>query len=77
MYILKCLNTIQNFYVHGPVHRESMSLIVQQDAIIYSFIIFMQTALYVSDDTLIHHQEHIQTLITKSSTDRTVFATVR
>ena len=36
---------------------------------------FLQTALHVSDDTLIHHQEHIQTLIT-SGTARTVFATV-
>jgi len=47
------------FYVHGSVHRESMSIIVQQDATIHSFIIFLQTALHVSDDTLIHHQEHI------------------
>ena len=29
-------------YVHGSVHRESMSIIVvQQDATLYSFIIFM------------------------------------
>ena len=53
-----------------------MSIIVQPDATIDSFIIFMQTALHVSDDTLIHHQEHIQTVIT-SGTGRTVFATVR
>ena len=59
------------------MHRESMSIIVQQDATIYSFIIFLQTALHVSDDTLIHHQEHTQTLITASDTGRTVFATVR
>ena len=67
------------FYVHGSVHRESMSIIVQQDATIYSFffIIFLQTALHVSDVTLIHHQEHIQSVITTSSTGRTVFATVR
>ena len=36
----------------------------------------MQTALHVSDDTLIHHQEHTQTVIT-SGTGQTVFATVR
>jgi len=42
---------------------------------IYSFIIFLQTALHVSDDTLICHQEHTQTVIT-SGTGRTVFATV-
>ena len=32
---------------------------------------FLQTALHVSDDTLIHHQEHTQTVITTSGTDRT------
>ena len=37
---------------------------------------FLQTALHVSDDNLIYHQEHIQTLITTSGTGRTVFATV-
>ena len=55
-----------------------MSIIVQQDATIYSFIIFLQTAVNVSDDTLNHHQEqHTQTVITTSGTGRTVFATVR
>ena len=48
------------FYVHGSVHRESVSIIVQRDATIYSFIIFLQTSLHVSDDTLTHHQEHTQ-----------------
>ena len=38
---------------------------------------YLQTALHVSGDTLIYHQEHIQTLITTSGTGRTVFATVR
>ena len=65
------------FYIHGPVHRESMSIIVQQGAIIYSFIIFLQTVLRVSCDTLIHHREHTQTVITTFGTGRTVFATVR
>ena len=55
----------------------SVSIFAQQDVTIYSFIIFLQTALHVSDDTLIHHQEHIQTVITTSGTGRTVFATVR
>jgi len=27
----------EEFYVHGPVHRESVSIIVQQDVIIHSF----------------------------------------
>ena len=77
-----CMNcTLQRFrsfffYVYGSVHRESVSIIVQQDATIYSFIIFLHTALHVSDDTLIHHQEHVQTVITTSGTGRTVFATV-
>jgi len=62
------------FYVHGSVHRETMSITVQRHATIYSFIIFLQTALHVSDDTLIYHQEHTQTLITTSGTGRTVFA---
>jgi hypothetical protein len=53
-----------------------MSIIVQRDATVYSFIIFLQTDLHVSDDILIHYQEHIQTVIT-SATVRTVFATVR
>ena len=47
-----------------------------KDATIYSFIIFLQRYLHISDDTLIHHQEHNQTIIT-SGTGRTVFATVR
>jgi len=64
------------FNVHGPVHRESMSIIVQ-DATIYSFILFLQTALHVSDDILNYHQEHTQTLITTSGIGRTVFATFR
>ena len=37
---------------------------------------FLQTAVHVSYDTIIHHQEHIQTVITKSGIGRTVFATV-
>jgi len=56
--------------------RYWMSIIVQQDEIIYSFLIFLQTALHVSEDTLIHHQEHTQTIIT-SGTVWTVFAAVR
>ena len=54
-----------------------MSIIVQQDETIYSFIIFLQTALHVSGDNFTHHQEHIQTVITTSGTGRTVLATFR
>ena len=48
-----------------------MSILVQQDATIYIFIIFLQTALQVSVNILIHHQEHTQTVITTSGTGRT------
>ena len=55
-----------------------MSIIVQrEDATIYNFIIFLQTALHISNDTVIYHQEHTQNVITTSGTGRTVFATVR
>jgi hypothetical protein len=37
---------------------------------------FLQTALHVSDDALIHHQDHTQNVIT-SGTGRTVLRTVR
>ena len=47
-------------YVHGSVHLESVSIIVQRDATVCTFIIFLQTTLHVSDDTLILHQEHTQ-----------------
>ena len=33
-------DTIKRFYVHGSVHRGSMSIIVQRDTTIYRFIIF-------------------------------------
>jgi len=49
-------NRHSGFYVHGSVHRESMSIIVQQDATKYSFIIFLQTALHVSGNNFTHHQ---------------------
>jgi len=37
------------------------------------FIVLLQTAtlVHVSDDTLIHHHEHTQTVITTSGTGRT------
>ena len=47
-----------------------LSIIVQQDATSYSFVIFLQTALHVLGYTLIHHQEHTQTVITTSGTGR-------
>jgi len=32
--------SVHFFYVHGSVHRESMSIIVQQDATIYTLLYF-------------------------------------
>ena len=45
---------------------------------VYALLLyFLQTTLYVLDDTFIHHQERIKTVITTSGTGRTVFATDR
>ena len=33
-------NETNKFYVHGSVHRESVSIIVQQDTTIYSLLYF-------------------------------------
>ena len=74
-FVLVCFQIKIN-YPQKEVHP-IMSIIVQRDATIYSFIIFLQTALHVSDDTFTHHQEHTQTVITTCGTGRTVFATVR
>jgi hypothetical protein len=59
------------FFVHGSVHRESVSIIVQQDATLYSFY-SLQTALRVSGNTFTHHQERELTVFTASGTDRNV-----
>ena len=53
------LNTYMVFYVHGSVHRESMSIIVQQDATIYSLLYSCKTYLHISGGTSTHHQEHM------------------
>ena len=66
----------ENWRIKMKMHIK-MSIIIKRDATIYSFIIFLQTALHISDDTLIHHQEHPQAVITTSGTGRNVFATVR
>jgi hypothetical protein len=61
------------FYVQGSVHRESMPITVQQMPLYTVLLYFLQTALHVSDDTLFHHQEHIQIVITTTGTGRTVY----
>ena len=47
---------VTNWFFYLLTYRRPslMSIIVQQDANIYSFIIFLQTALHVSGDNLIH-----------------------
>ena len=51
-------------YFKKPIINH-VSIIVQQDATIYSFILFfLHRALHFSDDTLIHHQEHTPAVIT-------------
>jgi hypothetical protein len=48
------------FYVHESLHRESVSIIVQQDATIYSLLYFCKLlAPHVSGGNSTHHQEHI------------------
>jgi hypothetical protein len=51
------LFSLFEYYVYGSVHRESMSIIVQQGSTI--FIIFLESALHVSGNNSTHHQEHI------------------
>jgi len=45
------------FYVHGTVHRNFVSINVQQDTTIHS-LFYLQTALHVSGGFSTHHQEH-------------------
>ena len=45
-----------------------MSIIVQQVVTIYSFILFLQTALHVSGDTLTHRQEYTSERSSDTST---------
>jgi len=53
----------------NQISRFAMSIIVQRDATIYSYI--LQTTVHVSDDTLNHHQGHTQSVITTYGTGRT------
>jgi hypothetical protein len=45
---------MEAFYIHGYVHRGSVSITVQQDATFYTFY-SLQTALHVSADNFTHH----------------------
>ena len=65
------------FYVHGSIHRESVSITVQQDATIRGFIIFS-----ADNSTCFGCYPHPSSgahsnVITSSGTGRSVFATVR
>jgi hypothetical protein len=53
---ITAINKNEIFYVHGSVHHESISVIVKQDATLYSFY-SLQIAVHDSGDTFTHHQE--------------------
>jgi hypothetical protein len=44
-------------YVHGSVHREPMSINIQQDATLYSFYT-QKIALHILGDIFTHYQDH-------------------
>jgi hypothetical protein len=44
------------FNVHGSVHRNNILIYIQQDATLHS-LFYLETAVYVSDGTITHHQE--------------------
>jgi len=45
------------FYIHGTVHRNSMSVNVQQDATVHR-LFYQKTALHVSGGFSTNHLEH-------------------
>jgi len=49
----------EDIHQQGDQPGTAVSIIVQQDATIYGFIIFLQTVLHISGDTFTHHQEHM------------------
>jgi len=54
------LNSSSVLNVHGSVHRNNILLYKsQQDATLHS-LFYLETALYFSDGTTTHHQEHKQ-----------------
>jgi hypothetical protein len=47
------------FNVHGSVHRNSILIYIEQDAMLHS-LFYLETALHVSDSTTTHHHESKQ-----------------
>ena len=50
---------MQQFNVHGSVHRKNMLIYIQQDATLHT-LFYLETALHVSGDITTHHQERKQ-----------------
>ena len=50
------VNVLAVFNVHGSVHRKYIPIYIQQDATLRS-LLYLETALHVSDGTSTHHQE--------------------
>ena len=50
---------VQQFNVHGSVHRNNILIYVQQDETLHS-LFYLVTALHVSGGTITHHQERKQ-----------------
>ena len=53
------VNVLAVFNVHGSVHRKYIPIYIQQDATLRS-LLYLETALHVSDGTSTHHQERKQ-----------------
>jgi len=51
--------SVFNFIFHGSMHCKNISVYIQQDAKLHS-LLYLETALRVSDGTSTHHQERIQ-----------------
>ena len=56
-YMHEIIITLNVLYVHGTVHRNSVSINFQQDATIRN-LFYLYTALRVSGGFSAHHQEH-------------------
>ena len=50
---------MQEFNVHGSVHRNNIRIYIQQDATLHS-LFCLETALHVSGGTSTHYQERKQ-----------------
>jgi hypothetical protein len=77
--LFRCLvstqhNVIKYIYLefndHGSVRRHNILVYIQQDATLHS-LLYLETALHVSGDTITHHQERKQLYL-----QRLVFVTL-